>query len=54
MAAVFSLKVAGERFWFPDSRHTAVPFNIFYELIDALERFFILELPIDVVFPCII
>ena len=35
-AAVFALQVAGEGFGFPNPLHTAVPFDIQDELIDAL------------------
>lgn len=36
VAAVFALQVTREGFGFPDSFHTAVPFNILNELIDSL------------------
>ena len=35
-AAVFAQQIAGEGFRFPDSLHTAVPFNILDELVDPL------------------
>ena len=35
-AAVFALQVAGEGFGFPNPLHTAVPFDIPDELVDAL------------------
>ena len=35
-AALFALQVAGEGFGFPNPLHTAVPFDIPDELVDAL------------------
>lgn len=35
-AAVFALQITREGFGFPDSFHTAVPFNILNELVDSL------------------
>lgn len=35
-AAVFTLQVAGEGFWFSNSFHTATPLNIPDEQVDSL------------------
>lgn len=53
-AAVFTLESSLKRFGFTDSAHAPIAFNILNELIDSFYYFFVLCLPIDVVFPCII
>lgn len=53
-AAVFPLQVAGQGFGFPDALHAAVALNILYELVNTFDGFFVLGLPVEVVFPGIV
>lgn len=48
-AAEFSLEVAGESLGLSDSCHTAVSLNVTDQLVNTLQRLFVLPLPIEVV-----
>ena len=49
--AEISLQVFFQGFRLADSFHGAVPVDIFEEKVDALQRFFVLRLSIQVIFP---
>ncbi len=41
-AAVLSLQITGQWFWFSDPIAAAIAFNVFYELVDSLQSFLVL------------
>ena len=53
-SAELPLQVSCKRLGFPDSFHAAVSLDVFDELIDALQRLFVLSLPVEVIFPGVI
>ena len=53
-AAVLTLKIALEEFGFSDTFSAPIAFNIFNKLVDTFYCFFVLNLPIEIIFPGII
>lgn len=53
-AAELPLEIPGEGFRLSYASHTAVSLYVFYELVDALQRFFVLALPIKIVLPGVV
>ena len=53
-AAELPLEISGKGFRLSDPNRTAVSLDVLDKLVDALERFLVLRLPIEIVLPCIV